>query len=103
MGGALFIGTPRGYNHFHQLVESAASLPDWKVFQFTTAEGGNVSSQELESASLYLDERTYLQEFEARSRIWASAEPIMPLIAHSMLAASGSTAVWAWRGRSTSI
>ena len=66
LGGALFIGTPRGYNHFHQLVESAASLPDWKVFQFTTAEGGNVSSQELESASQYLDERTYLQEFEAR-------------------------------------
>jgi hypothetical protein len=37
-GGALFIGTPQGFNHFHQLVESAEGQPDWEVFQFTTAE-----------------------------------------------------------------
>jgi hypothetical protein len=64
-GRALFIGTPRGFNHFHELVESATSQPDWKAFQFTTAEGGNVSSQELASAAQELDERTYRQEFEA--------------------------------------
>jgi hypothetical protein len=39
--------------------------PDWKAFQFTTAEGGNVSRQELESVATLLDERTYRQEFEA--------------------------------------
>jgi hypothetical protein len=65
-GGALFIGTPQGFNHFHQLVESAEGQTDWEVFQFTTAEGGNVSSKELESAAQELDERTYLQEFEAK-------------------------------------
>jgi terminase large subunit-like protein len=65
-GGALFIGTPQGFNHFHQLVESAEGQPDWEVFQFTTAEGGNVSLKELESAAQELDERTYLQEFEAK-------------------------------------
>ena len=42
-GRALFIGTPRGFNHFHELVESATTQPDWKAFQFTTAEGGNVT------------------------------------------------------------
>ena len=65
LGHALFIGTPQGFNHFHQLVESAEALPDWKVFQFTTAEGGNVPPEELVSASKEMDERTFRQEFEA--------------------------------------
>jgi hypothetical protein len=64
-GRALFIGTPQGHNHFHELVERAATLPDWKAFQYTTAQGGNVTLQELESAAQELDERTYRQEFEA--------------------------------------
>jgi hypothetical protein len=64
-GRALFIGTPRGFNHFHQLVESAAMQPDWKAFHFTTAEGGNVSREELESAAKEMDQRTYCQEFDA--------------------------------------
>jgi hypothetical protein len=65
-GGALFIGTPQGFNHFHALVESAEGQDDWQTFQFTTAEGGNVSPKELESAAQQLDERTYRQEFEAK-------------------------------------
>jgi hypothetical protein len=64
-GKALFIGTPQGFNHFHELVESAEGRPDWKVFQFTTAEGGNVSAEEIESATHDLDERTFRQEFLA--------------------------------------
>jgi hypothetical protein len=64
-GRALFIGTPRGFNHFYQLVESAATLTDWKAFHFTTAEGGNVSREELESAAQEMDQRTYCQEFDA--------------------------------------
>ena len=64
-GRVLFIGTPRGFNHFHELVESAAAQPDWKAFQFTTAEGGNVTREELDSAAKQLDSRTYRQEFEA--------------------------------------
>jgi hypothetical protein len=64
-GRALFIGTPRGFNHFHQLVESAVTQPDWKAFHFTTAEGGNVSREELESAAKEMDHRTYCQEFDA--------------------------------------
>ena len=64
-GRALFIGTLQGFNHFHDLVERAQTLPDWKAFQFTTVEGGNVTPAELESAAQELDERTYRQEFEA--------------------------------------
>ena len=64
-GRALFIGTPRGFNHFYELVESAATHPDWNAFHFTTAEGGNVSREELASAAKEMDQRTYCQEFNA--------------------------------------
>jgi len=64
-GKALFIGTPQGFNHFHELYESAEGRSDWKAFQFTTAQGGNVSREEIESATHDLDERTFHQEFLA--------------------------------------
>jgi hypothetical protein len=64
-GGALFIGTPQGFNHFYELFESAAGKSDWEVFQYTTAQGGNVSPKELESNAQELDERTFNQEFLA--------------------------------------
>jgi len=62
-GGALFIGTPKGFNHFHDLWKDAQQKPDWAAFRYTTAEGGNVSAEELASAARELDERVYQQEF----------------------------------------
>jgi len=64
-GKVLFIGTPRGHDHFHELFQQAHSQPNWATFQFTTEEGGNVTREELESATHELDERTYRQEFQA--------------------------------------
>jgi hypothetical protein len=64
-GRALFMGTPQGHNHFYELVERAGTLADWKAFQFTSAQGGNVTREELESAARELDERIFRQEFEA--------------------------------------
>jgi hypothetical protein len=64
-GKALFIGTPQGFNHFHELVESAEGRPDWKVFRFTAAEGDNISAEEIERARHDLDERAFRQEFLA--------------------------------------
>jgi hypothetical protein len=64
-GRALFVGTPQGHNHFYELVERAGTLADWKAFQFTSAQGGNVTREELESAAKELDERIFRQEFEA--------------------------------------
>ncbi len=64
-GGALFIGTPQGRNHFFDQYEYARTNPDWSAYQFTTAEGGNVPSKELASAASQLDEQLFRQEFEA--------------------------------------
>jgi len=64
-GRALFIGTPRGHDHFFDLYSKAQGQKHWATFQFTTEQGGNVSRAELESATHELDERTYRQEFQA--------------------------------------
>lgn len=64
-GGALFIGTPKGYNHFYDLWVAAHEREGWEAWQFTTAEGGNVAQDEIEAARAELDERTFRQEFLA--------------------------------------
>ena len=64
-GRALFISTPKGLNHFHDLVEFSKSDPESAVFHFTTADGGIVDQAELQSATRQLDSETYRQEFLA--------------------------------------
>lgn len=66
-GGALFIGTPKGKNNWsYDLYQNGFTNPaEWASFQYTTAQGGNVRPEELESARRDMSERQYLQEFEA--------------------------------------
>src|SRR5438094_9255523 len=62
-GEALFIGRPKGFNHFYELYATCNSRPDWAVFRFTTEQGGNVSREEVESATRDMVRRIYLTEF----------------------------------------
>lgn len=64
-GSAMFIGTPAGYNWAYDLSVHAQNAKDWEYFQYTTAEGGNVSEEELEYARNTLSPKHYAQEFEA--------------------------------------
>jgi hypothetical protein len=64
-GSALWIGTPKGMNHFHDLFQSAKITPGWAAFSYTTLQGGNVSAAEAAAARQDLDERTFRQEYEA--------------------------------------
>lgn len=65
-GSALFIGTPKGRNHFYDLwAKGKDGALDWESFQYTTIEGGNVPEQEIEQAKSDLDERTFNQEYNA--------------------------------------
>lgn len=69
-GKAFFIGSPRGYDYFHELYLKAISrdgpdADDWAGFLYTTREGGYVSDEELESRRLEIDSRIYRQEYEA--------------------------------------
>jgi len=66
-GSALFIGTPKGRNHFYDLWTKGTDKTDgWSSFQYTTIEGGNVEPSEIEQAKRDLDERTFNQEYNAQ-------------------------------------
>lgn len=64
-GPAWFITTPAGLNWFYDLWEQADQQDDWKTFSYTTIEGGNVPSEEVDAARRTLDERTFRQEYLA--------------------------------------
>ncbi len=63
-GSALFIGTPKGRNHFYDLwANGMDGAEGWASFQYTTLDGGNVPEAEVEAAKIDLDERTFNQEY----------------------------------------
>lgn len=62
-GGAMFIGTPKGRNHFYDLWAQGHNYDDWESFQYTTLQGGNVPQAEIEAAKQDLDQRTFNQEY----------------------------------------
>lgn len=62
-GRAHFYGTPDGRNHFFDLVERAAELPNWQVFHWISAD--IIDAAELAEARSEMDAVTYKQEFEA--------------------------------------
>ena len=64
-GGALIIGSPKGRDFFYDMYEHAKTADNWYCWQYTTAQGGNVSENELTQAKQDLDERTYQQEYLA--------------------------------------
>jgi phage terminase large subunit len=64
-GHALFLGTPKGMNHFKDLFDNAQTKSNWVSFQFTTLDGGNVPEEEVEAAKQDLDSRTFKQEYLA--------------------------------------
>lgn len=66
LGKALFIGTPKGLNHFYDLYQmSAVDRDHWASYSFTTLEGGNVPETEITQARRDLDAKTFKQEYEA--------------------------------------
>ena len=72
-GHALFIGTPKGFDHFRDayLLGQPGGDPSYRSFLFTTADGGNVPPEELEAARRELDLRTYQQEYCASFETYA--------------------------------
>jgi len=63
----LFISSPSGWNWFKERYDYALSGedPNWEAFQFTTADGGNVTDEEIESARRELPIKAFNQEYLA--------------------------------------
>lgn len=72
-GGALFIGTPKGRNHFYELYQMAQrdEDEDWVSFHFTSFDNPLLDPKEIEAAkksmSSFSFRQEYLASFEAAS------------------------------------
>jgi phage terminase large subunit-like protein len=64
-GGALFIGTPAGKNHFYDLYNDARDDDDWDAFQFTSIDNPFIPPEEVEASKKSMSSMSFRQEFEA--------------------------------------
>jgi predicted phage terminase large subunit-like protein len=66
-GGALFIGTPAGKNHFYDIWKEAADekKEDWEAFQYTSIDNPILDPEEIKTARDTMSTQAFRQEFEA--------------------------------------
>jgi len=67
-GGALFIGTPAGKNHFYQLwldAQLEENSSEWEAFQFNSIDNPFLDPKEIEAARSTMSTQAFRQEFEA--------------------------------------
>ena len=71
-GWAIFQGTPRGYNHFYDLVMDAQTEPSWFFQKATWRDSPYVSKESIERAKKDADRKgtlsTFMQEYELEFR-----------------------------------
>jgi hypothetical protein len=63
-GWCLFIGTPKGHNHFKELRDRAKTEEGWGLLEFKASETRVVDDTELKAAKNEMGEDKYRQEFE---------------------------------------
>ena len=64
LGWCLFIGTPKGHNHFKDLRDRAETEADWGLLEFKASQTNVIAETELQAAKSEMGEDKYLQEFE---------------------------------------
>jgi len=64
LGWALFIGTPKGNNHFKDLRDRAEKTEDWALIEFKASQTQIIPEKELWSSRQEMGEDKYFQEFE---------------------------------------
>ena len=64
LGWCLFIGTPKGMNHFAEFRDRAEETEGWKLIEFKASQTGIIPESELNAARDEMGEDKYQQEFE---------------------------------------
>jgi len=67
-GEAMFISTPKGFNHFYDLFQMESKDKDFKSFHFTTYDNPHIPREEIEKAKEELPEDRFAQEYMADFR-----------------------------------
>jgi hypothetical protein len=126
-GWAVFIGTPKGKNHFYKIFKRAMTEPGWYQFMLRASESGIISAAELALMKQEMDtEDEYLQEYECSfeaavmgsyytkilsaleakgqlSTNEADYDPQFPVYVAADLGKSDSCAWWFWQTRPNGI
>ena len=73
-GGCMFIGTPKGRNHFYEIHKYAetGSDPDWEAFHYTSYDNPFLDPKEIEAARATMSSFAFRQEFMASFEAAAS-------------------------------
>lgn len=64
-GSAMFISTPKGYNHFYDLFNKELTDKDYKSFKFSSYDNPFLPVDELESAKASIPKERFEQEYMA--------------------------------------
>ena len=64
-GSAMFISTPKGFNHFYDLSNEELTDKDYKTFHFTTYDNPYIPVEEIERERLSKPPDTFAQEYLA--------------------------------------
>ncbi len=67
-GEALFISTPKGFNHFYDLYNKQDTDPDYKSFHFTSYDNPHLKAEEIDKARKEIPEDRFSQEYLADFR-----------------------------------
>ena len=67
-GSAMFISTPKGFNHFYDLHNIENKNPDYKSFHFTSYDNPHIPKEEIDRERLSKPEDTFAQEYLADFR-----------------------------------
>lgn len=62
-GGATFISTPNGFNHFYDLSLKEGQNNDWKYFHFTTYDNPHMDIEEINKNKNEITEDRFAQEY----------------------------------------
>jgi phage terminase large subunit len=124
LGGATFIGTPKGRNAFCEMFERAKVDADWFPFYLPASETQIIPQSELDAAKREMTPEQYAQEFECSfeaaivgayyGRDMAEAEragricdvpyePSLPVYTTWDLGVGDSTAIWFWQASGSEI
>ena len=114
-GWAVFIGTPKGKNHFWEVYERSLKEENWYSMILKASESGIISQEDLEEVRSLQEEASYLQEFECSFEAsikgayynqtfhdhdligTAPYDPAYKVSMASDLGKSDSTAFWFWQ------
>lgn len=77
-GFAIFIGTPRGHDHFHTLYRNALRDPNWYAACFPASRTGLIPQTELDSARVQMSESQFRQEYECDFDV-SNQDALVPL------------------------